>query len=85
MAIKEPVYIYRKYRVSSNIEYIPCLPFRDNNHPTTTKIPKGAEIIFLRNYDNELVTIQFDAKEYVVLALKALVCDNVLPVYMRNG
>ena len=91
MAIKEPVFMYRKYRVSPNIEYIPCLPVQDKTHPTATRIPKGAEITFLTKYDNELVKIQFKkesisgADEYVVLAMNDFVCDNVLPIYMRNS
>ena len=91
MAIKEPVYNYRKYRVTPNIEYIPCLPVKDAKHPTATRIPKGAEITFLTDYDNDLVKVQFkkesisDADEYVVLAMKDFVCENVLPIYMRNG
>jgi hypothetical protein len=91
MAIKEPVFGYKKYRVSPNVEYIPCLPVQDNVHPTATRIPKGAELTFLNKYDNELVKIQFkkesvsDANEYVVLAMRDFVCDNVLPIYMRNG
>lgn len=92
MAIKEPIFMYRKYRVSPNIEYIPCLPVQDKVHPTATRIPKGAELTFLSKYDNELVKIQFKTEyisgagaEYIVLAMKDFVCDNVLPIYMRNS
>ena len=89
MAIKEPVFMYRKYRVSPNVEYIPCLPVRDNVHPTATRIPKGSELTFLSIYDNDLVKVQFKKEngsdEFVALAMKEFVCDNVLPIYMRNG
>jgi len=89
MAIKEPVFVYRKYRVTSNIEWIPCLPVKDQNFPTATRIPKGAEVTFLSKYDNDLVKIQFKKEdgidEFVVLAMREFVCDYLLPIYKRNG
>jgi len=87
MAIKEPVFVYRKYRVSPNVEYIPCLPVNDRNLPTATRIPKGVELTFVSKYDTDLVKIHFkseSSEEFIVLAVYQFVCENVLPIFMRR-
>lgn len=89
MAIKEPVFVYRKYRVTPTVEYVPCLPISDNLHPTATRIPKGAEVIFVNKYDNELVKISFQKEnskeEFYALAISDFLCENLLPIYRKNG
>jgi hypothetical protein len=88
MAIKEPVFVYRKYQVTPHVEYIPCLPITDLDFPTCTRIPRGAELTFMSKYDNELVRIAFHSaaskEEYHVVAMLAAVCENVLPLYRRS-
>ncbi len=87
MPIKEPIYGYRKYRVTANVEYIPCLPVKGVH--TATRIPKGAELSFLRKFDNELSEVIFrkeneDEKiEYHVLVMVDFLCENLLPIYRR--
>ena len=89
MAIKEPVFIYRKYGVTPTVEYIPCLPMVDNVHPTATRIPKGSEVKFLSKYDNELVKVSFQKEnskdEFYVLVMTDFLCENLLPIYRKNG
>ena len=88
MAIKEPVFYYRKYRVTPTVEYVPCLPVADKIHPTATRIPKGSEITFLTKYDNELVKVSFTTDsskdEYHVLAMQDFLCENLLPIFRTN-
>lgn len=95
MAIKEPIFRYRKYRVTPTVEYIPCLPCTRPtlNNPfqltqlTATRIPKGAEVTFLEKYDNELVEVVFridsSKDEYHVLVMNDFICENLLPIYKR--
>jgi len=92
MAIKEPVFNYRKYRVTPTLEYIPCLPCKPTttNNPyqlTATRIPKGAEVTFLAKYDNELVEVMFrndsSKDEYRVLVMNDFICEHLLPIYKR--
>jgi hypothetical protein len=92
MAIKEPVFNWRKYMVTQTVEYIPCLPVRQpeyshSNELTSTRVPKGAEVTFIKKYDNELVEIVYridSSKEiYRVLVVSDFICEYLLPLYKR--
>jgi len=94
MAIKEPVFSYRKYRVTPNVDYIPCLPVKKSlgfvlqDFSTATRIPKGAEVTFVAKYDNDLVEVRFtveNSKEfYHVLVMSDFICENLLPIFRKN-
>ena len=81
------VYNYRKYKVSSNVEFIPCLPIPAKN--TATRIPKGAEVTFVRKIDNELDEVCFcdpdvyNDKGASVIVMRALACECLLPFFKR--
>lgn len=90
MAITEDrvVYHYRKYRVSSIVEFIPCVPVPNKN--TATRIPKGSEVTFIRKIDNELDEVLFVNpdkpmdKEANVIVMRSLACECLLPYFKRN-
>lgn len=90
MAIKDPVFKWRKYMVTPGVEYIPCLPVRQSeysNDLTSTRVPKGAEVTFMNKYDNELVEIIYrvdSSKEvFRVLVVSDFICEYLLPLYKR--
>lgn len=90
MAIKEPMFKWRKYMVTPNVDYIPCLPIRrseHSNHLTSTRVPKGAEVTFMDKYDDVLVEISYridsSKDEYRVLVVSDFICEHLLPLYKR--
>lgn len=88
MAIKEPVFHYRHYRVMGPVEYIPCLPVNDGGFPAT-RIPKGSDLIFTRKIDNELYEVEFEDSDNAQLGKrKAMIMDVafdwLLPIFRRN-
>ena len=95
MAIKEPIFFTRKYRVTPTVDYIPCLPVKKPNDwygpndSTATRIPKGAEVVFIEKYDNELVEVRFNVEgnkeNFHVLVMNDFLCDNLLPLFRRSG
>lgn len=93
MAIKEPVFHNRIYRVTPNVDYIPCLPVAKSlnfvqEFSTATRIPKGAVVTFLAKYDNDLVEVKFTVEgskgSYHVLVMNDFICENLLPIYRKN-
>ncbi len=88
MAIKEVVYHYRKYLVTSAVDYIPCLPVMSNSKVPATRIPKGCELTFIRKIDEVLYEVEFEntasraGKQQAMITSMAF--DWLLPVFRRN-
>lgn len=88
MAIKEPVFYSRHYRVMGPVEYIPCLPVNGAIKPIT-RIPKGSDLIFTRKIDNELYEVEFEDADSAALGRHRAMIMNVafewlLPIFRRN-
>jgi len=88
MAIKEPVYHYRQYRVSSNVEFIPCLPVCGPK-PTATRIQKGDILVFIRKIDATLSEVEFEnpddssfGKHCALISHSAF--EWLLPIFKRQ-
>lgn len=88
MAIKEAVYHYRQYRVSSNVEFIPCLPVT-GPEPTATRIKKGNIVVFTRKIDDTLSEVVFeDPDDSGAGKYRALISHSafewLLPIFRRK-
>lgn len=57
MAIKEPILWARQYILSSEVEYIPCLPSKFGE--AVTRIPRGAELTFVEKIDPDLYRVEW--------------------------